>query len=188
MEGEQRLCSESHTSCLNVLSQYLSIKSLKSAMRLLSSPYIKDYAPESSPHPGPVDFTSSLSYRRSKTAACMANTKSAHFIFVLHESRAGGGWAGVSKHGRVCFEDDLPFVGTWKEGAKSTGPRRAMIEHTRAGAGTTPNVNRKNNRFYATHLIEQKRMTFPCREQRVHHHPCRMIPATIEVVSAISPT
>ena len=121
-----------------------------------------------------------------KSAARMANMKCANFIFALHS-----GWAWMSEHGKVNFEveDDLPFVGTWMHGARSSrGNDDRAFYPPWAEAETTPKTNRKSNRFNATHLIEQKVMNFPCREQRMHHHPFNTFPASIEVVSSVSPT
>ena len=77
-----------------------------------------------------LQFTSFLSHRlrRPKTAACTANTKSAHFIFALHPGIRGPN-AEVSKHGKVCFEDDLPFVGR-KVQNPAAAAAAAMIEHS----------------------------------------------------------
>ena len=74
-------------------------------------------------------------------------------------------------HSKVCFEDDLPFVGRRKEGAKSSQPGRqssSIIIRIGAGsAGTTPNADRKRDRLYAARLMEQKGMNSPCRESRL---------------------
>ena len=114
-----------------------------------------------------------------------------HEICPLHLCPACG--VGRSMHGKVCFEDDLPFVGRRKEGAKSSQPgsqwSSVIIRIGAGSAGTTPNADRKRDRLYAARLMEQKVMNSPCRESRLtHHHPHPMLPATNEVASTISPT